>query len=330
MKTTLVTETDSQVETLKREAFGWISRLTSGDATGEDAAAFNRWRSTSEAHRLAFSEAKLLWTVMRPAAKQAMGHGDAVNAPRPAGRRLGRRAFLGGAVAASAAGVALMAARPPLGLWPSFSEFGADYRTATGEQRRVELTDNVSVELNTQTSIALRSVASDVNMIELISGEAAIATDSLTSRLFVVIAGGGRATARRATFNMRHTGSSGLVTCLNGEVLVEYDNAAVTLMPQQQVTYDRDGLTQAAAIDPAVVAAWRQGLLVFRSDPLSRVIDEVNRYRPGRIILMNSALGRQKVFASFRIDRIDEVVPRLQAVLNFQARTLPGGVVLLS
>jgi transmembrane sensor len=83
-------------------------------------------------------------------------------------------------------------------------------------------------------------------------------------------------------------------------------------------------------VDPAVVSAWQQGVLVFRSDPLSRVIDEVNRYRSGRIVLVNEELGRRQVFASFRIDRIEDVVPRLQAVFGMRVRSLPGGIVLLS
>jgi transmembrane sensor len=71
-------------------------------------------------------------------------------------------------------------------------------------------------------------------------------------------------------------------------------------------------------------------LLVFRHEPLSHVVDEINRYRRGRIIVVNDALGRRPVVASFRIDRMDEVVPRIERALNVRATTLPGGIVLLS
>ena len=76
------------------------------------------------------------------------------------GRRatMSRRALLagGGALAASVAAYAVM--KPPLDLWPSFDELRADYRTATGEQRRVTVAD-VDVRLNTQTSIASRRIS---------------------------------------------------------------------------------------------------------------------------------------------------------------------------
>ena len=56
------------------------------------------------------------------------------------------------------------------------------------------------------------------------------------------------------------------------------------------------------------MTAWQQGLLIFRDVPLARVIDEVNRYRPGRIIVVDPRLGRREVVADFRLDRLDAVV----------------------
>ncbi|WZB60942.1 FecR domain-containing protein [Achromobacter xylosoxidans] len=65
---------------------------------------------------------------------------------------------------------------PPFGLWPSWRELGADYRTAKGEQRRVVLPGAAVLDLNTRTSIALRAAG-----VELISGEAAISLAGASS-----------------------------------------------------------------------------------------------------------------------------------------------------
>lgn len=324
-------KTSLPVDELTREARAWVSRLTSGDATSADLSTFDRWRSISPAHHRAFAEAKLLWSVLRPAAEQSIAQSavhDSASRRSGVQHRLGRRAFLGGAMAASAVGVAVMTSRPPLGLWPSLTELRSDYRTAKGETREIQLAD-VSVALNTQTSVALLPMSGNTDQIELVSGEAAIVADRQSMRPFAVLAGGGRATGQNAAFNVRHTGSTGCVSCLTGEVLVEHGESAVRLQPQRQVTYDAHGLQPAIATDVALVTAWQHGMLVFRSDPLSRVIDEVNRYRPGRLVLMSEELGRRQVFANFRIDRIDEVVPRLQSVFGIRVRSLPGGIVLL-
>ena len=54
-----------------------------------------------------------------------------------------------------------LALKPPLGLWPSLSELGADYRTGTGEQRTIAFAGDVQIALNTQTSLTIRP-ATDV------------------------------------------------------------------------------------------------------------------------------------------------------------------------
>ena len=101
------------------------------------------------------------------------------------------------------------------------------------------------------------------------------------------------------------------------------------LAAREQVVYTPDTMSNAAVADLEVISAWEKGLLLFRNEPLSRVIEEVNRYRSGKIILMNEDLGRRTVVATFRIDRIEEVVPRLKSVLGVRTRTLPGGFVLI-
>lgn len=333
-------------EALQREAYQWVMRLTSGDATKADAEALNRWRQTSQAHRRAFAEANLLWEKLRPVAAEAAArtpplasqpHPVLVNSPKVSNRLIGRRAFLGGALAASAAAVGYVAVQPPFNLLPSLGEMTADYRTGVGQQQQITLQDNVSVQLNTRTSIALLSPEKSegkgqdqANRIELISGEAAVATRSQILKPFTVVAAQGRTVATNARFNVRHDGATICVTCLEGDLRVEHLGQVLRVPMRQQIVYDATGLGTATNADPDMVTAWQRGLLVFRNDPLAHVIDEVNRYRPGKIILINADLGRRPVLATFRIDRIEEVVPRLQAVFSVQVRNLPGGIVLVS
>lgn len=320
-----------EAERIAQEARAWVSCLTSGEATAVDLARFNRWRAASPLHRQAFAEAKLLWKMMRPAAERSVARAALQSTASQSQKVsvLGRRAFLGGAMAASLAGAAALAVQPPLDLWPSLTEVASDYRTAKGETRRVNLLD-ASVELNTQTSMSMRPSDGQSDLIELVSGEAAIVTTPASARAFAVVAGDARATAANAAFNIRYIGSAGCISCVTGEVTVAFGGSNTRLRAGEQLRYDRQGLQPIATVDPAAVNAWQHGMLVFHSDPLSRVIDEVNRYRTGRIVLMNQELGRRQVFASFRIDRINDVVPRLQSVYGLRVRSLPGGIVLLS
>ncbi len=324
-----MTNPDEMTDRLQREALDWVIRLTSGAATVEDADALQKWRGLSAAHARAFAEAARLRRSLRDAVREPDVNRGAVilplRPPRNSRTVVTRRALLGGAIAASAVG---MIARPPLGLWPSLAELTADYRTGIGEQRRVALSDGVSVQLNTQTSIAVRPTLHE-HHIELISGEAAVTTAVPSAQRFVMIAGNGRANAVQANFTVRRDGDDGCVTCVDGEVQVEHGGGLVRLGARQQVTYTKRNVGSVVAADPEVATAWRRGLLVFHDVPLNLVVEEINRYRPGKIILVGSKLGSRLVNGVFQVDRIEGVIDQLRN-LSLTAKSMPGGIVLVS
>lgn len=302
-------------------------RLRSGSATTGDLDEFKRWAGQSRAHAQSFAEARRFWEALAPAGRNVMARGDASvlvgDRAAPQGR-IGRRAFLGGALGASAVAASYAIVHPPLNLWPALPELlRADYRTSTGEQRQLRLADNVSIEMNTRTSIAV----ADEHRIELISGEGAIVSGS---QLFEVAAGKGSARCSNATFCIRRDGGTVRVTCLDGQVHVACGETATVLAARQQIRYSDAGLGQAVAIDPETVAAWRTGNLVFHDTPLGDVVAEANRYRGGRIVVANEALGRRLVNARFRLDQIDDLVPKLTNAFGATAMSLPGGIVILS
>ena len=103
---------------------------------------------------------------------------------------------------------------PPFGLWRSFDEWDADYRTDTGGRRQFGLDRQVQVDMNTQTSIALRPDVAGALGMELITGEAAF--EALApDRKVTVLAGAGKASASQAKFELRRTGSSVCLTCVS-------------------------------------------------------------------------------------------------------------------
>lgn len=318
----------AELSLLEREAQAWLVRFAAGEASAADLQELRRWSAQSPAHAAAFARASRLWQALGPAGAPLRRARRQPAVFAPASRRIGRRAALGGAFAAAAA--AYVAVRPPLSLWPSLSELAADYRTATGEQRRIAVGQDIALDLNTQTSIALRPSAGGSARIELIAGEAAISTLSRASGRVAVLAAGGQAVAARARFNMRYDGTTVCVSCLEGEVRVEHRDAAVSLPADRQVSYSQQGLGQVSSIDSEVVTAWQDGVIVFRETPLAQAVEEINRYRKGRIVLANAELGRRLFNARFRIASIDGVVEQIREVFGAQLTTLPGGIVVMS
>lgn len=82
--------------------------------------------------------------------------------------------------------------------------------------------------------------------------------------------------------------------------------------------------------DLAAVESWRDRILVFDGVSLAAAIDEINRYRPGRLIVTSAALGRRKVQARLRVEQLPEVVAIIEATYGAKATVLPAGIVLLS
>jgi transmembrane sensor len=131
--------------------------------------------------------------------------------------------------------------------------------------------------------------------------------------------------------NLRNDGEVVDVTCLAGTVDVACNGQATILRANQRTRYSARGLASVTVADIEEVGAWQRGVLVFRNQSLQYVVDEVNRYRPGKIVILKHELGiRQVAFASFHLDRLDQIIPQMTALYGASARHLPGGIVLLS
>ncbi|AJC21602.1 FecR family protein [Pandoraea pulmonicola] len=309
---------------MQRDAHAWVRRLTSGEATVADAHALKQWCDASPAHAAAFAEARRLWRDLGPAGERVRARTRA-QVPRPA--RVGRRLFLGGALASVAGvGAAVVA---PAGFWGAMASMAsADYRTSAGEQRQIALADRVTVDLNTRTSIALTSKARPAQGVDLLDGEIAV-DNSRSPGPFVVAAAGGRVIGTQANFEVRHLDARVCVTCVSGGVRVELGGRSVQLAARQQVAFEGQRLGRATAVDTAATSAWRNGVLVFRDTPLGEVVGEINRYRSGRVVVFDSHLAQSRLSGRFRIDRLGEIFAQIQEVLGARVTQLPGGIVVV-
>jgi len=60
------------------------------------------------------------------------------------------------------------------------------------------------------------------------------------------------------------------------------------------------------------------------------VIAEINRYRPGKIILTNDQLASRKVHAQVSLNQLGDVASLIHQAFGASVRSLPGGIVLVS
>jgi transmembrane sensor len=328
----------TELDGIERDAVAWVQKLLTGEVTAEEAQALRRWRATSPAHMAAFVRASETWRKAGAAGRVLRDGGGelAIGLSQVAHRQqmMTRRAWIGGSAAAVLAAAGYGAMRPPLGLWPSVAELSADYRTGTGEQRAVTLAGDVSVNMNTQTSIAFRTSQHDAERLELIAGEASFTTAARQVRPLVVIAGAGETRTEAATFDIRCLRNNGdatvSVTCFTGVVEVAHQDKTIELGAGRRLRYGHSGVSDVMSVDAESASNWQRGVVVFHGTPLVEAVDEINRYRPGRIIIANNALGQKHISGRFRIDEMGNVLTRLQQAFGANVRALPGGLVLLS
>ncbi|HEY1607661.1 MAG TPA: FecR domain-containing protein [Paraburkholderia sp.] len=353
MNTLTMTDPEGGDAAHEAEARKWLVRLRSGEATPADIEAFRRWCDEHPRHAHMVSALGDMWIGLGAAMNEIArddpetarawrdGEVSAVAARvsrsglrsgvRPVSRPA-RRAFVGFAVAA---GASWLAVRPPLHLWPALGDFLVDYHTGTGEQREVKLSDRVAIEMNTQTRVNILRTGAAQHGVELVAGEAEIvAAPSVAGRtapLMPVVVRAGRAqmSADVARFDVRQLGDETCVTCVSGSVRVEHPQRRFTLQAAQQVVYRSNAVDPVSTTDPRVVTGWRRGVLVFRGTPLSEVVDEINRYRPGKVILRNAALGENRVDAQIPIAQLDDAVNLLGKAYGAHIVRLPGDIALL-
>lgn len=302
---------------IQKEAQAWVVRLASGQVSERDAQVFRHWCARSRKHANAFAEARAVWGAMASAACAVK------RAQRPV--NTARRAWIGGAVAAS---LGLLVLRPPTDLWPAVAGLGADYATGTGEQREVALDGGVLVQMNTQTRLDAAPVQDGATALVLLAGEAEFQAGLRGAARVRVQAGDGMVSAGSARFNIRLFGREVCVTCLAGRLRVAQAGNDAELAAGQQLRYRPEHFGIARAVARGDVSAWRQRLLVFKQSTLAEVVDEVNRYRPGKLILNGDALKQTRVQASFSLDRLDDVIALIQDAYGARVTRLPGGIVL--
>jgi transmembrane sensor len=318
-------------DSLEQQAQAWLLHLQSGRATEQDADSFRNWQAQSPQHALAYEKARRLWHVLGVAAENVARRGREEGDKSPAmGCGFSRRAVLtGGAIAASAAWLAI---NPPMALWPAAGDFFADYRTGTGEQKQVQFNDHVIIELNTQTRLNRVSLDHDGEGIELLGGEAEFRTAAAAAlgKELNLLVNQGWIVASTASFNVRFLTDEVCLTCLEGHVRLRHSQGVVDLMQGQQLTYNQQTISSRRAADLQQVEDWRSGWLVFRDTPLAQAVDEINRYRPGKLLLRNGSLATRRIRGRFAINELADIPAMIADSYGARITRLPGGITLLS
>lgn len=308
------------------EALRWFVRMQSGEVGEQEEIAFRHWLAQRDAHRNEYDRLSNLWTDLDelvrepfPPLQQALAYWDAKGPWRPHATHRHRPWAL---VRVSCALAAMLAVVVASAYWWTFLRVEtAEYRTAKGEQRTVELPDGSTVVLNTQSSVSIRFSGNERTVL-LKEGEALFTAVHDTRRPFAVVAENGTTRDIGTQFVVRTKPERVVVAVTEGSVEVatqagQDGTAKRSVVRQGQgLWYDREGrLSQAESVDVGAFTAWLHGKLVFQAMPLADVLRELSRYHTEEIRLLDAGLAEIKVSGVFNSQDLTSFLEALEDAL---------------
>ena len=329
---------------IDEEAAAWIWRMESGAASSADPEGFEAWLRQDPRHRRAVDELSKVWEALDGLTEAQRGTGTVSpsTGAEPQAAALRRRPLW------FAAAAAVLVAAVGATLWLSKGSETQVVATAVGQHRNVVLADGTLVSLNTNT-IVETNIGRRSRDIFLRKGEAHFEVAPDRSRPFVVHAGDAVVRAVGTEFEVRlRTDRHVDVLVTEGRVEVQPDapdpepramtGTRKASIPVVRVRAVSAGETLSTAttdypvipVSPEQLSselAWREGAVVFDSEPLAEAIAEIQRYTDFPIIISDPSITTLPVGGRFKTDDLQGFLDGLQAALPVTIRRTADGVV---
>lgn len=329
----------------------WVLKIDGG-LSSSDEARLKAWLAEEPRHTEVLLEVAEAWDKVDSLSRLAEVFPLSENGPEPARPALwGRPRVLTPHVWAAAASalVAVMVgfvvltdvALPGLERSRAPAAVAATYETAVGEQKTVLLPDGTEVVLNTDTALRV-AYSRDARVLNLLRGELHVDVAEDLARPLSVIAGDKIVQALGTEFSVQITDEQHVeVLVTEGKVVVGVQPARIrttleetelpmfvppVLAQTETNTVDagealllgapNEVVTPVTADEIEVELSWKDGRLIFRSEPLAEALAEVERYTTVEFVLLDDELRSQTLSGRFRAGDIDTLLALLEA--NFQ------------
>lgn len=336
---------ETKLPKLKQQAIEWLILLRTHDISEADTEAFANWLSEDARHAEAFAKAETTFNDMAIAALSP-------RVTAPANKPIRKLDTLSRAETAMPQ-KANPAISPrwlaiPLTLAASWlfaiilvlpkqsnllGAFLSDYHTGIGEQQSIQLADGSLMLLNTHTAVSV-DYGESLRHITLHHGQAQFTVAKDVQRPFEVTSGGLTTRALGTVFEVykQETGAID-ITVQEHAVAVSSENqtppSPVKVLERQRLRYHNGSLAKPEVVDTEQTGAWQQRRLFINDRPLAELIEELGRYRTGRIFLSDDSLNNMRVSGMFSLADPDTALEKVRKILALQETRLgPWWVVL--
>jgi len=284
-------------------------RIHAEEVSEHDLLAFKQWKEASPENSQAWARIQQVdqpFEGLEPAASKA-----ALQQPKsPARRQALRNMSL--LLVAGSAGYMAYRQQPWQGLW-------ADYATDKGATRTLQLLDQTTLVLNTNT--ALDSVYTDTSRtIHLIKGEVLIETGhgAGSAAPFSVLTKFGEVTALGTRFSVRVHENYISVNVYKDTVRITTltHSQQKILTANQTATCSEDSISE---VQPLALGSdlWAKGILVVTHMPLKTFLAEINRYYSG-FLRCDPAIAKMEISGSFPLNDMQAIFANLQSTYPIQ------------
>ncbi|MCB5187009.1 FecR domain-containing protein [Methylobacillus caricis] len=290
------------------QASAWYARLASGEASQSEITNWKDWAAADPQNLQAW---QTLEKVTQQFSQVPREIGLATLQLPPSADR--RRIIKHLALFLSASSVGLYAYKEQ-----PWREMLADYSTAVGQRREIQLADGGRLYLNTDSAVNIHFSAT-ARTVELIRGEVFIETGHETLpvyRPFQVKSRHGTATALGTRFSVRDLSSLSKVSVFEGAVEVQpknHDKRSIVLQAGESMEFSAASLSAKSKVK-ATEMSWVNGILVVYAMRLDEFVNEASRYKTG-VLRCDPAVGGLLISGSFPLQDMEAILQTLEATL---------------
>lgn len=299
----------------------WYVRLQNPQLPASERIEFRRWLDSEPANLTAFQAVENLWQKLGEPARQLAG--DGWHRRQPPAQWL-RGPMLAAACVLGLAIGTLFWRDPGL-----LQRYSADLASAPGQQRQLTLADGSQVLLDADSALDVYFSAAE-RRVRLLRGRAWFDVQHDATRPFVVDSPTLQTRVLGTAFAVDVSGTGEQVTVNRGRVEVrDIEGETLTLTPNQQANWQKDGLHGPLAVDGERTLAWRRGLLIFDRVSLGEVINRLQHMGHPPVLLLDENLRLQRLSGTFPSNNPEALLAALSQELGLKRTRIPGLAVLL-
>lgn len=319
------------------EASQWLVRLHDDSVSDADLEAWGDWMAKSPVNARAFDDVSALWDVSASVSSESLdqairARSDATS--KPVRRPRFRRRWLTAAAMAAACGVVALGV---IKLLPGVTAAAPEvFATEKGERRQVLLADGSAVTLDADSRLTADLSGKDRKLV-LERGRAhfSVAHDAL--RPFRVQAGAIVGQAVGTRFSVGYLPADSVAVVVDeGRVRVSQLQGPDAKAGEQRevgrnerIRYSAEsGLEGPQPVNADLAISWKEGSVIYQSEQLATVIEDLNRYSRVPLRLEDASMGRLLVTGRWESASIDSWIDGLASALHLDVIRRPNVILL--